>query len=312
MTHPLHEEALKRVKAYNESTTRLLDILEQIQESKIYLNLGYASLWSYVTMGLNLSESQAHQFISVMRKVKEVPKLKEAIQRGEISLPKAALIAPALKSSNQQDWLEKAKLLTTREIKEELVKASPTPKIPEKLTPRASNLLELRLGISQELMGLLKRAQDLASQKNRKPLTLVQTLDAVLSDYIERVAPENKAKRARIVADKSLCSAKVGEANKSPQETIPSSKRNPKNISTNYNSRIPIPAFLKHQIQRKAHGQCQYTLPNGHRCHERRFVEFHHLIPLSRGGTHALENLTLFCSGHHKASHRLISSRFKN
>ena len=197
MTHPLHEEALKEVKNYNESTTKLLTLLERIQESKIYLHLGYNSLWSYVTLGLSLSESQAHQFISVMRKAQIVPKLKEAIKNGEISLPKAALITPELNASNQELWLAKAKSLNTREIKLELLKNSPTPKIKELLTPRASNLVELRLGISTELMEKLKRAQDLLSQKSRKCLNLVDTLDAVFSSHLEREAPENKAKRCK-------------------------------------------------------------------------------------------------------------------
>ena len=152
MTHPLHIEALKQVKNYNESTASLLTILERIQESKVYLHLGYNSLWSYVTLGLRLSESQAHQFISVMRKAQVVPKLKEAIKNGEISLPKAALITQELNATNQELWLAKAKSLNTREIKLELLKSSPTPKIKELLTPLASNLVELRLGISTELM----------------------------------------------------------------------------------------------------------------------------------------------------------------
>ena len=148
-------------------------------------------------MGLNLSESQAHQFISVMRKAQVVPKLKEAIKNGEISLPKAALITSELNATNQELWLAKAKSLNTREIKLELLKSSPTPKIKELLTPRASNLVELRLGISTELMEKLKRAQDLLSQKSRKSLNLVDTLDAVFGAYLEREAPENKAKRCK-------------------------------------------------------------------------------------------------------------------
>ena len=79
MFQELHREALQRVKHFNQSTVRLVEILNEIETKRAYLNWGYSSLWNYVLFGLNLSESQAHQFISVSRKSREIPELKRAI-----------------------------------------------------------------------------------------------------------------------------------------------------------------------------------------------------------------------------------------
>ncbi len=50
-------------------------------------------------------------------------------------------------------------------------------------------------------------------------------------------------------------------------------------------------------------GQCSALDESGQKCQSRRFLEVHHMLPLAQGGKDELENLTLLCSGHHKALH---------
>src|SRR5690242_5093956 len=38
-------------------------------------------------------------------------------------------------------------------------------------------------------------------------------------------------------------------------------------------------------------------------CRSARHLELHHVVPRARGGGHEPENLTLLCSGHHRALH---------
>ncbi|MCB9083780.1 MAG: HNH endonuclease [Bdellovibrionaceae bacterium] len=67
--------------------------------------------------------------------------------------------------------------------------------------------------------------------------------------------------------------------------------------------RRPLPAATKHQVMLKFAGRCSHVNHQGERCRERRFLEIHHLTPVSLGGSNLLENLTLLCSGHHRAQH---------
>jgi hypothetical protein len=68
------------------------------------------------------------------------------------------------------------------------------------------------------------------------------------------------------------------------------------------NSRAPLNAKTKHEVNLKFKGQCSYKF-NGRRCGQRRFLHIHHIKPVSEGGTNDTENLELLCSGHHKVRH---------
>ncbi|MCB0384209.1 MAG: HNH endonuclease [Bdellovibrionales bacterium] len=67
--------------------------------------------------------------------------------------------------------------------------------------------------------------------------------------------------------------------------------------------RKPLPAATKHRVMLKFSGQCSHVNHEGERCRERKFLEIHHLKPVSHGGDNHLGNLTLLCSGHHQAQH---------
>ena len=111
----LDQKAKALFKAWNHNHAELLNVISEIDETRSYLELGYSFLWDYVTRELDMTPHQSHQFVSVTRKAKEVPILKEKVIQGEITLTKAALIVSELKVENQELWLAKAETNTARE-----------------------------------------------------------------------------------------------------------------------------------------------------------------------------------------------------
>ncbi len=67
--------------------------------------------------------------------------------------------------------------------------------------------------------------------------------------------------------------------------------------------RAAIPAHVEHQVNLRDQNRCTYTNEDGERCEQRRWIEIHHITPLSLGGQNGLENLITLCSGHHKVIH---------
>jgi 5-methylcytosine-specific restriction endonuclease McrA len=59
-----------------------------------------------------------------------------------------------------------------------------------------------------------------------------------------------------------------------------------------------IPPRIRRAVWRRDHGRCR--VPG---CRAARFLEVHHLVPRSRGGTHDPSNLVLVCSAHHGRVH---------
>ncbi len=52
-------------------------------------------------------------------------------------------------------------------------------------------------------------------------------------------------------------------------------------------------------------GRCAYIGPSGHRCSERRFVEFHHVDPYALGGEATVDKIELRCRRHNDCEGRL-------
>ena len=103
------------------------EFIEKLQEAdskKIFLYYQYNSLFEYAVKKLKLSESNAFNFITVARKAKEIPELKNEIKSGNITVSKARKITPVLNKNNSSLWLEKAKSLSQKKLeKEEFLKS---------------------------------------------------------------------------------------------------------------------------------------------------------------------------------------------
>ena len=67
--------------------------------------------------------------------------------------------------------------------------------------------------------------------------------------------------------------------------------------------RKPIAAELRHAIYLRDQGQCAFKDKNGNRCSSQRYLEFHHILPVSKGGKDTLDNLVTLCRGHHQFFH---------
>jgi hypothetical protein len=61
-----------------------------------------------------------------------------------------------------------------------------------------------------------------------------------------------------------------------------------------------IPAEVRRSVWIRDLGSCAFTSPNGRRCSERAFVEFHHVRPLATGGESTASNIELRCGRHNR------------
>ena len=66
-----------------------------------------------------------------------------------------------------------------------------------------------------------------------------------------------------------------------------------------------IPPAVKRAVWIRDLGRCAFIGTTGHRCHERRFVEFHHLDPYALGGEASVDQIELRCRRHNDYEGRL-------
>jgi hypothetical protein len=73
---------------------------------------------------------------------------------------------------------------------------NPATQVAEKMVYKSESLIELTVGISEELMHKIQRVQDLLASKNRESATISDSLEYVINQALERLDPIEKAKRA--------------------------------------------------------------------------------------------------------------------
>jgi hypothetical protein len=59
-------------------------------------------------------------------------------------------------------------------------------------------------------------------------------------------------------------------------------------------------------VGRRDGGQCAFVSGDGHRCTERTFLEFHHILPYAKGGPATVENISLRCRRHNQYEAELV------
>lgn len=121
----LHQQALNVVAKYFEAEAQLIDILHQVEESKLYRRLNQRSLFKYATNILKLSESVAYSFITVSRKANQVPQLKTAIAEKIISVSKANKIVAHLTKENADELIQLTSKKSAREVEAEMARRYP-------------------------------------------------------------------------------------------------------------------------------------------------------------------------------------------
>ena len=182
---------------------------------------------------------------------------------------------------------------------------NPRVAVVEKTKFVAKDRIELQVGGSEKFMISLRRAQDVLSQKKRRPESLEETLEAAVAIFNEKSDPLERAKR-------QLIKGMLNSPNQQLTEPCQLNSIQPTACSTQHSTsisgpgritRAPLPALVRHKLNIKFQGQCAYQDQRGERCPQRRFLDIHHLKPVSEGGTNELENLELLCTGHHRVRH---------
>ncbi len=298
----LHSRAVDAATRFKSVEAELISILEEIDRHEIYMKKGHSSLFKYVVSELRLSESVAYNLIAVSRKSREVPALKVELENGAITLSNARKIVPVLNVQNQSLWLEKARTLSQRQLEKEIVRVRPEAATPEKARYVSSNRVRLEIGLTERGMLRLRRAQDLLSQSKRRAVLLEEAICTMTDEYLKRHDPIERAKRQNV--RKGLCTDDYKKRNSdSKTESTPAAEPVSLPEPVSGTKRVPIPAALLHSVNLRDQRRCTYQPPHGKRCNQSRWIEIHHIKPVSLGGKNTVENLTTLCSSHHKWIH---------
>src|SRR5580765_6120420 len=109
------------------ATAELLALLAELDVRRLYLGQGCASLFTYCTQVLHLSEHAAYHRIEVARAARRFPIVLTLIADGSLTLTSVALLRPHLVPDNHERLLLAARHKSKREVEHQLACLAPRP-----------------------------------------------------------------------------------------------------------------------------------------------------------------------------------------
>lgn len=282
----------------------LLWHLLEIQKRKLYLEIGFPSLYEYVVKELGYGHGAAYRRIQSMRLLESVPDVAEKIEEGSINLSTASQIQNFIKSEKKNggnvsykqrvDMLNAIENKSAREVEQHLIALKPENVIrPEKIRMVTPEIIEMRLMIPDELKDKMDKLRQIFS--HRIPdMTYLALMEYLVTQALNKVERKERSalSQSKIHPSSQLGSQNIsGDKNSLQTRDSKSSPPTPRNISST----------LRHAVWLRDGGVCSYRDPaTGRKCGGRHYIQVDHIHPWSKGGENKLENLQLLCAEHNR------------
>jgi hypothetical protein len=333
LTRLSDDELVTRVKSLiareRDATAHLVAHLAELDTRDVHLREGYSSLFAYCTSALGLSEGETGNRIEVARAARRFPVILDLLASGAVNLTAVRLLAPHLTAENHRAVLESACAKRKIEVLEIVARLSPRPDVPTSIrrAPEAppaairfepqtpSSLAPQTTAPAPSAPPVMAHpptcatappspvrpaaVTPLSPDRYRFQLTISgDTLEKLrlAKDMLSHALPSGDD---AAILDRSLDALLIELARKKFADTPkPRRSRGPRDPSD-------ISAAVKRIVWVRDRGRCAYVGPNGHRCNERRFLEFHHIDPRALRGEATPDQISLRCRRHNDYEGRL-------
>ena len=307
----VHSSLKRSLKALDHAQHCSVLWFADVQRRRLFRELGYSSIYQYASEALGFSKSRTRDFVSLASKLDELPKVKKAMAEGNLGYTKAREVVKVATPKTEDSWLKAAEAPRRELVKQvkrarqvakvdagqaELMPGEPTVVAPEELPVR----FQVDLTPEQEARRatLVEKLHKLGGTPTDRAELLLEAL-AALVDAQEKGprGPQHEGPPVHIHvhesngtieaegrpvgwadAERIRCDAVICRPSRRNESTIP-------------------PRIRREVLSRDRH-RC--TAPG---CDRTRYLEVHHIVPRSQGGTNEPENLTTLCSSCHRLWH---------
>jgi hypothetical protein len=303
------------VRRDNELLAELLAHLAELDQRRLYLDLGFPSLHAYCTSALGMCESTAGRRITAARVCRKYPEVLARVAKGELHLSAVCSMSPHLDWNNAPELIDVCSNQSRRKVDEILAARFPRADVREKvrLDPLSVDRYGLHFTIDAEALAELERVRALASHRvpggelSELFKLAMRTLRVELEK--QRFAAGKKPRARRPAVPPAPPPAPpAGEGDAQPKtdavEVNPVS-RPPAEGAPQAVARRPS-AEVAREIYARDEGQCTFVAQDGRRCGAREFLEFDHIAPHALGGDSSTSNLRLRCRAHNQLYARQV------
>lgn len=274
-------------------TLEVIQLIREVEMRRLFLELGYGSLFDYVTKELGYEETSAVRRISAARLIKVIPELEQKVAEGRLSLSslnqaqsffrrEEKLQSKKLSVESKKEVLELLENKSTREVQKILIQLSPNQiTLKESRRVISEELIEVKVIISDKLKNKLDKLKNLLSHTNPS-MTQAELLEKLADIALLKLDPETKSKKQNL-------------------KTLPAAPQVQKKISKSNLTGRYIPSTIKQEVYIRDKGCCTYTdQQTERRCTSRHLLQYDHIKPMALNGETSIANLRLLCFQHHR------------
>ena len=290
----IHDRAVACGRNHRGAEAALMLALQDVGRARLHRLFDCPSLFAYAVRELALTESVAGMCLAVARKAALIPELQLAVVERRMSVSLASRLVAALTPENAGELIAFALAHTSREVDEECARRNPQRDARDRAKPTGGGRVTLTVTVSREIHELIKRVQSLEARRG-KGAGLERALGAATEEYLDGRDPVRKAARAQ--------AGKPAEAPASPDPCMDWNKQKFMTLAAD-KRRVPLTAAQRHAVHSRDGGRCAHVGESGKRCASDRYVDLHHVRPVSKGGGNEHSNLTALCSFHHDLVHQ--------
>jgi hypothetical protein len=308
LTHQqIHEAMLATAIQERDLTVRMITYIQEADRRKFYLEMGYGSLFDYLTLGLKYSNGAAMRRISSARLVREIPEVKSMIEDGSLSLSNLSQAQQFFKMEERNqaplDIPAKKEIISqligksTREAEKTLIHLSSQPhKLPTtgQIKPVRPELSSISFLATQEFLELLEESKGLLA--HRMPdASLSEIMTEVVKHGLDSLRKKKYKLKESVAKEDSKIQPEAQAQAQAQAQGVTSGAGGRNDTITQLLTR-PIPAETMRKLWKRDQGQCVVVSPHtGKPCGSKYQIEPDHIIPWAVGGDHSLENLRLSC-----------------
>ena len=309
-------------------TSALIAHLAELDTRDMHLREGYASLFVYCRDALGLSEWEAYNRIEVARAARRFPVILQMLAEGSVNLTTVRLLAPHLTPANHREVLDSSRGKRKPEVEEIVARLAPRPDARSFVRRVPARPPESEAATQPAALGAAPAAPVSAPAASvpswPDPATPIPSLP--VAAVLEPLSPERyklqltisgaTLEKLRLAKDMLGHSLHLGDDAAILDRALTAlladlAKKKFADTSEPRHSRGSKPgartpsAAVKRAVWLRDLGRCAFVGTSGHRCGERRFVEFHHRDPYALGGEATVDGIQLRCRRHNDYEGRL-------
>lgn len=316
----LEAEVARLARAEREATATLIEHLAELYGRRLHERAGFASLFTYCTRVLLLSEHSAYDRIKAAKVVRRYPAVRSMLASGRVNLTTVRLLAPHVTRANHGELFAAASGKTKRQVQELVARRFPLSDVPASVrklpvrsdapSPEACPALPL-----PEAPSTVRASAEVPSAADRglsiptppRPLVLPLSTDRYRITF---TASEDTTRKLELVQDLLRHAVPDGDPAEIMSRALDAllddllkkkfaltDRPRPAGRSDDNGDSAYIPAEVKRTVFIRDGGRCAFKGTRS-RCGERAFLEFHHVVPRACGGQATVANIELRCRAH--------------